>query len=137
MAMYNATTPPDCATCGIKGCATTAAVRLIIPKSRFEADGIDHDNAPATFDTCEWHWPGMRDACLRNGHLVADITGDIRQLATDFPHCTIFTSDGGRLYASTRLPGAHQGTTVDAFLAGQLRRKLETLTTVSTSGTTS
>jgi len=54
------------------------------------------------------HWPGIRDACRRNGHTVVDTTGDLRQLAADFPAWRIFTSDGGRLYASARLNGSAQ-----------------------------
>ncbi len=122
---YEATTPPDAATCGVRGCRTVAAVRMVIPQSRFEADGVEHSKDPSTFDTCEWHWPRMRDACVRNGHRIVDTTGDLAQLAADYPHCTIFASDGGRLFASARVNGSMQGVTVDAWLVGQLRVQLE------------
>ena len=67
----------------------------------------------------------MRDACVRNGHRIVDTTGDLAQLAADYPHCTIFASDGGRLFASARVNGSMQGVTVDAWLVGQLRVQLE------------
>ena len=116
--------PPDGMTCDMRGCCSAAKVRMLIPESRFEADGIDHANDPPTFDACELHWPRMRDACQRNGHTVVDTTGDLRQLAADFPTWSIFASDGGRLYASARVKGSAQGTTLDAYLVGQLRAKL-------------
>ncbi len=128
VSIYQATMPPDGATCETRGCCSVASVRLIVPALRFDADGVDHSNDPPTFDTCELHWPVMRDACRRNGHAVADTTGDLRALVADFPQCTIFASDGGRLYASARVNGSAQGTTVGAFLVGQLRIRLTQLT---------
>ncbi len=121
---YQATTPPDGATCDMRGCCSAATVRMVIPKSRFEADGVDHSKDPSIFDACELHWPTIRDACKRNGHAVVDTTGDLGQLAADFPAWSIFCSDGGRLYASTRLNGSAQGTTLDAYLVAQLRARL-------------
>jgi len=121
---YQATMAPDSATCDMRGCCAAANVRMIIPRSRFEADGIDHTNDPPTFDACELHWPAIRDACQRNGHAVVDTTGDLRQLAADFPTWSIFCSDGGRLYASARVNGSAQGATLDAYLVGQLRAQL-------------
>ncbi len=134
MSTYQATTPPGGARCSMTGCATLAQVRVIIPKSRFTADGIDHRKDPSTFDACEWHWPAMRDASLRNGHRIVDTTGDIRQLAADFPHCNIFTSDSGRLYASAPLNGSPQSATVHAWLVVQLRAQLEQLSVTASSG---
>ncbi len=130
---YQATSPPADTKCDMRGCCSVANVRVIIPESRFTADGIDHSKDPSTFDACEWHWPAMRDACLRNGHRIVDITGDIRQLAAEFPRCNIFTSDGGRLYASAPLNGFAPDTTVDAWLAGQLRVQLEQLSVPASS----
>jgi hypothetical protein len=122
---YQATTPPEGATCDSNGCGSAARVRMIIPESRFDADGIDHSNDPPTFGACDLHWPGIRDTCVHNGHDVVDTTGDIGQLAVDFPQWTIFRSDGGRLYASARLHGTPQGMTLDACLIGQLRAKMQ------------
>ncbi len=122
---YQATKPPGGATCDTPGCCSAAKVRMIIPPSRFEADGIDHSKDPPTFDTCDLHWPGIRDACVRGGHTVADITGDIGELVADFPQWSVFASDGGRLYAADRVNGAGQGVTLDAYLVGQLRGQLQ------------
>ncbi len=122
---YQAAIPPADATCDTRGCCSVAKVRIIIPKSRFGADGIDHSNDPPVFDACELHWPRIRDACLRNGHPVVDTTGDLRELAADFPTWSIFYSDGARLYASARVNGSRQGTTLDAYLIGQLRAQLK------------
>jgi hypothetical protein len=127
MGTYQATEPPEDATCDTRGCGSVARVRLLIPKSRFEADGVDHDQDPPTFDVCQWHWLALRDACLRNGHAVVDATGDVHQLAAEFPTWTVFTSDGGRLYASPRVTGTGQGTTLDALLVGQLRTQMRAL----------
>lgn len=122
---YHATDPPQGATCDIKGCGAAARVQVNVPACRFEADGVDHSKDPPTFKTCEWHWPRMRGACVRNGHQIVDTTGDLGQLAADYPHCSIFASDSGRLYASVRVNGSPQGGTVDAWLVGQLRVRLE------------
>ena len=124
--IYKATMPPDDnTTCDTRGCCSAARVRLIIPKTRFEADGVDHSHDPPTFDACEWHYRPIRDAALRNGHTVVDATGDVRELAADFPTWTVFYSDGGRLYASARVNGSRQGTTLDAYLVGQLRAQMK------------
>jgi len=66
----------------------------------------------------------MRDASAHNGHHIVDATGDLRALMTDYPGWSIFASDGGRLYASTRLNGSRQGVTLDAYLVGQLRAQI-------------
>jgi hypothetical protein len=123
--VYQAAIPPPGATCDSSRCRSAAKVRMIIPASRFEADGIDHDNDPEKFDACEWHWPGIRDTCQRNGYRVMDTTGSLRALAAEFPAWTIFYSDGGRLYASARIGGSRQGTTIDAYLVGQLRAQMQ------------
>jgi len=122
---YQAAVPPANATCDTRGCRSVAKVRIIIPRSRLEADGIDHSNDPPIFDACGLHWPRIRDACLRNGHPVVDTTGDLRELAADFTGWSIFYSDGARLYASARVKGSRQSTTLDAYLIGQLRAQLE------------
>src|SRR6266516_377681 len=119
MSTYQATTPPPGATCDKRRCGSAAEVRVIIPRSRFMADGADHSQDPRTWDSCDLHWPRFRDAILRNGHQVVDTTGDLAQLVADFKRWTIFTSDGGRLYASSH------GTTLYAWLVGQLRPQLE------------
>jgi hypothetical protein len=134
MSTYAATTPPDGATCDTCGCRSAAVVRLLIPPSRFTADGQDHDHDPAEFDLCELHWPKLRDASERNGHTVVDATGDLGRLAADFPHWSVFASDGGRLYASTRPPGRQQGITLDACLVGQLRAKIRAAQDAQTTG---
>ena len=126
---YQATEPPDGATCDMHGCGSAAKVRLIIPETRFEADGQDHDSDPTEFDLCELHWPQIRTASEHNGHQVVDTTGDLRALAADCPHWSVFASDGGRLYASARLPGSRQGVTLDACLVGQLRAQIQALDT--------
>ncbi len=123
--IYNVTEPPEGARCSERGCCSVADVRVIIPESRFTADGIDHSKAPSTFDACEWHWPAMRDACMRNGHRIVDTTGEIGELVADFPQCNVFSSDSGRLYASSRTNGSVPRATVDAWLVGQLRAQLE------------
>lgn len=115
--IYEATEPPHEATCDTQTCATAAMVRVIIPKSGFDADGADHSQA--TWDACDLHWPAFRDATLRNGHHIADTTGDLRQLLRDFPCWGIFRSDLGRLYAS------RPGTTVYGWLAAQLRAEIQ------------
>ncbi len=100
-------------------------VRLIIPHTRFEADGVDHRKDPSTFDTCELHGPLLRDTARRNGHPVVDATGDVRQLVAGYPAWTIFVSDRGRLYASTRVNASAQGTTLRAWLVAGLRRQMQ------------
>jgi len=72
--------PPDNTRCGMRGCRGTATVRILIPESRFDADGVDHTQDPSTFDTCVCHWPNMRAAILGNGHEITDTTGDIEAL---------------------------------------------------------
>ncbi len=124
MSTYAATEPAPGATCEIRACCSAAKVRVIVPTSRFEADGVDHEKDPSTLDACELHWPGLRDTCLRNGHRVVDSTGDLAGLAAEFPGWSIFHSDGGRLYASARVNGSGQGTTLDAYLVGQLRAQI-------------
>jgi hypothetical protein len=120
--MYQATEPPNGATCSTPRCVSAAKVRLLIPLSRFTADGQDHGQDPSTFALCYLHWPALRDAS--NGHRVVDATGDLRSLITDYPEWSIFASDGGRLYASARLNGSPQGITLDAYLVGQLRAQI-------------
>jgi hypothetical protein len=125
MSTYEATTPLPGATCQSERCCSVAVVRVVMPPSRFTADGMPHqdDGKPVIRDTCELHWPGFRDLCARNGHRVTDTTGDLRAVAAELPGWRVFTSDGGRLYASTMLPGG-QGITVDAFLVGHLRAQM-------------
>ncbi len=124
MSTYRATQPPADAECSTGGCRSAAKVRLLIPPSRFTADGQDHDQDPTQFDLCGLHWPAIRDASEHNGHQVVDITGDLRQLVADYPNWSVFASDGGRLYAAACRNGSGQGTTLDAYLVGQLRTQI-------------
>ncbi len=89
--IYRATVPPDCTTCDTDGCGTVASVRVAIPRSRFDATGADPSQD--TWDSCDLHWPAFRDATMRNGHQVADDTGDWRQILSDYPGWRIFRSD--------------------------------------------
>ena len=124
MSTYEATSPPEGATCQSDHCRSAAVVRLIIPRPRLTADGVHTDaDAITTWDNCDLHWPGFRDVCVRSGHTVLDRTGDLRELASASPEWAIFASDGGRLYASRRLNG--HGTTVDAYLVGPLRAQMQ------------
>ncbi|HUK68549.1 MAG TPA: hypothetical protein VLW50_07330 [Streptosporangiaceae bacterium] len=119
---YHAITPPASATCQSDLCRSVAVVRLVVPRPQFTADGLhDDDGAPATWDVCDVHWPRFRDTCARAGHEVIDRTGDLQRVAAEFPRWNLWRSDGGRLYASARVGGTAQGTTVDAYLVGQLR----------------
>jgi hypothetical protein len=56
---------------------------------------------------------------MRNGHQVADGTGDLRKLLTEFPGWRIFRSDMGRLYA------ARPGITVYGWLTAQLCAEIQ------------
>lgn len=120
-----ATEPPDRATCDIADCCSMAKVRLIIPMSRCDERGVEQDEAPSTFDACELHWPQVRYAWLHDGYRIMDTSGDLERLVADFPQWKIFSSDAGLLYASARLNGSAQGTTLHAHLVGQLRQQLE------------
>jgi hypothetical protein len=115
--IYRATVPPEGATCDTERCGTDAMVRVIIPRSRFEADGTG--SAPDTWDSCDLHWPAFRDATMRHGHRVIDGTGELRELLRDFPGWRIFRSDMGRLYA------ARPGVTVYGWLTSQLRAQMQ------------
>ncbi len=114
--VYRAAVPPHGAACDHHTCATPALVRVVFPRSRFDADGSPP--APGSWDSCDLHWPAFRDATLRNGHHITDTTGDPRQLLTEFPGWRIFRSDLGRLYA------ARPGTTVYGWLTAQLRAEI-------------
>lgn len=115
--IYQATLPPPEATCDTARCATAAMVRVLVPRSRFDADGAG--SARDTWDACDLHWPAFRDATARNGHRVTDATGDPQQLVAEFPGWRIFRSDMGRLYAS------RPGTTVYGWLTAQLRAEIQ------------
>ncbi len=114
--IYQATLPPAGAPCDRDFCATDALVRVIFPRSGFDADG----SAPAhgTWDSCDLHWPEFRDATVRNGHRITDTTGDPRRLLAEFPGWQIFRSDLGRLYA------ARPGVTVYGWLTAHLRTEI-------------
>ncbi len=125
---YQVTTPPAYSTCQGDLCGSVAAVRLTIPRPRFTADGLhDDDGALVTWDTCDLHWPSLRDTCVRSGHQIVDQTGDLRRLSAEFTVWNIWRSDQGRLYASARLNGSVQGTTVHAYLVGHLRAQMESM----------
>jgi hypothetical protein len=115
--IYHATVPPQGATCDHHTCATLALVRVVFPRSRFDADG--YEAGLGSWDSCDLHWPAFRDATIRNGHHVTDTTGDPRQLPSEFPGWRIFRSDLGRLYA------ARPGTTVYGWLTAQLRAEIQ------------
>jgi len=124
MSTYQASVPPAGATCQSDLCRSTAVVRLTVPPQRFTADGVPPDaREVVTWDSCDLHWPAFRDVCVRSGHEVADGTGDLGVLATESPKWDIWRSDLGRYYASTVLPNGN-GTTVDAYLIGQLRAEM-------------
>ena len=125
MSIYQASVPPAGAPCQSDLCRTRAVVRLTVRPLRFTADGGPADvRDVTTWDTCDLHWPGFRDVVVRSGHDIADCTGDLGALVTDFPKWDIWRSDLGRLYASTVLPGGN-GATVDAYLTGQLRAEMQ------------
>jgi hypothetical protein len=113
--IYRATVPPEGATCDTARCGTAAKVRVTIPPSRFDATGDTWDSC---WNCCDLHWPAFRDATMRNGHQVADDTGDWRQILTDYPGWRIFRSDLGRLYAT------RPGVTVYAWLTAQLSAEI-------------
>jgi hypothetical protein len=115
--IYQATLPPQGATCDRDTCATDAMVRVRFPRSRFDAGRSE--SAHGTWDSCDLHWPEFRDATLRHGHQVTDATGDPRRLLPEFPGGRIFRSDLGRLYA------ARPGVTVYGWLTAQLRAEIQ------------
>jgi hypothetical protein len=57
---------------------------------------------------------------------VIDTTGDLRTSQDEFRRWNVWSSDAGRLYAACygTGPDGPQGTTVAAFLAGQLRAEM-------------
>jgi hypothetical protein len=114
--IYQAILPPPGATCDTTRCATTATVRVLIPRSRFDAAGAHQ--ARDTWDSCDLHWPGFRETAARSGHRVTDTTGDPQRLPREFPAWRIFRSDLGRLYA------CRPGTTVYGWLTAQLRAEI-------------
>jgi hypothetical protein len=113
--IYRATVPPVGATCSTETCGTVARVRVTVPRSRFDATGADNSD---TWDSCDLHWPAFRDMIMRNGHQVADDTGDWRQILSDYPGWRIFRSDMGRLYA------VRPGITVYGWLTAHLRAEI-------------
>lgn len=123
---YQAAVPPAGATCRRDLCCSVAVVRLTIPRHKFTTDELQNDDdSRVTWDACDLHWPGFRDVCLRSGREIVDETGDLQQLILRFPRWDVWRSDQGRLYASAVLNGSRQGTTVDAYLVGQLRSQME------------
>jgi hypothetical protein len=102
--IYRATVPPEDATCDSGHCGTVARVRVAIP--------------PHTWDSCDLHWPAFRAATMRNGHQIADGTGDLRELLREYPDWRVFRSDLGRLYAT------RPGLTVYGWLCAQLRAEI-------------
>jgi hypothetical protein len=121
---YEAAIPTAGATCHGNLCRSVAVVRLVVPRPKISGQNAD---APvAVWDMCELHWPSFRWACERSGHPVIDTTGGIRSLQDEFPCWNVWSSDAGRLYAACYVigPDGPHGTTVDAFLAGQLRAQM-------------
>jgi hypothetical protein len=121
---YQVAIPTAGATCGGNLCGSVALVRLTVPRP--QVSGQD-DSPLAVWDMCELHWPSFRQECERSGHPVIDTTGDLRTLQNEFPRWNVWSSDGGRLYAACYVtgPDGPHGTTVDAFLAGQLRAGMQ------------
>lgn len=115
--IYQATVPPQRATCDRDTCASDAMVRVTFSRSWFDAGSPETTHG--TWDSCDLHWPAFRDATLRNGHQVTDTTGDPRRLLPEFPGWRIFRSDLGRLYA------ARPGITVYGWLTAQLRAEIQ------------
>ncbi len=124
---YEAAIPPAGATCYGNLCGSVAVVRLTVPRPKIT--GHDDDSPLAVWDMCELHWPSFRWACERSGHPVIDTTGDLRTLQHQFSRWNVWSSDAGRLYAACYMtgPDGPHGTTVDAFLAGQLRTQMHTI----------
>ncbi len=124
---YRAAIPPAGATCHGDLCGSVAVVRLIVPLPT--ANGLDADSPLVAWDTCELHWPSLRWACERSGHPVIDTTGNLRTLQDEFRRWNVWSSDAGRLYAACYVTGPNgpHGTTVDAFLAGQLRVQMRAI----------
>jgi hypothetical protein len=105
-----ASVPPPGATCACPYCCSTAAVRLV----------THHGAEPA--DYCELDWPLVSESIAALGQAVVDVTGDLWTVCAEFPNWDVFQSSTGRFYASTSLDG--QGTTVDAYLVGELRAQM-------------
>jgi hypothetical protein len=122
---YQAAIPPAGATCHGNLCGSAAIVRLIAPRPKIR--GHDDDSPLAVWDMCELHWPSLRWACEQSGHLVIDTTGSLRTLQGEFRRWNVWSSDEGRLYAACYVtrPHGRGGTTVDAFLVGQLRAAMQ------------
>lgn len=123
--IYQLTTPPHGQRCSAPGDGTLAVVRVITPREHFEADGTDYSEVSAALDFCDHCWPRILDGYQRFGHKIVDTTGNLRLLAGEFPRWRIFHSDGGRLYASARVNGSQQGTTVYAWTVAGLRAEIE------------
>jgi hypothetical protein len=120
MNAYEASIPPHGATCQSDLCRSVAVVRLTVPPHLFSADGAPSGDI-TTWDSCDLHWPSFRDVIVRSGHAITDRTGDVRDLAGS--EWDVWRSDQGRLYATLVRPD-HSGTTVDAYLIGQLRAEM-------------
>jgi hypothetical protein len=79
-----------------------------------------HGAEPA--DYCELDWPLISESVVALGRAIVDVTGDPWTVRAEFPNWDVFQSSSGRFYASTSLNG--QGTTVDAYLVGELRAQM-------------
>jgi hypothetical protein len=125
MSEYQATIPPAGTACSEDGCCSVAVVRVTMPAQAAAGGPPDDGQQPAIWDACELHWPRLRAAYIRAGHVIADATGDPADIKLDYPGWALWTSvDAGRLYATTRTPGG-QGMTVYACLVGQLRAQID------------
>ena len=124
---YQAAIPTAGATCHGDQCGSVAVVRLTVPRPKIS--GQDDDSPLAILDMCELHWPPFRSVCERSGHPVIDTTGNLRTLQDEFRRWNVWSSDAGRLYAACYVtgPDGPHGTTVDAFLVGQLRAQMQAI----------
>lgn len=123
--IYDLTTPPEGEQCDTPGDATIAAVRLVIPDLRFEADGVDHATDPAAMDLCDHCWSRIRQNLLSMGHKIVDTSGNLNLLMAEHRDWRVFYSDEGRLYASAQRHGSPQRMTVFAWTVAALRAEME------------
>ncbi len=81
-------------------------------------------------DFCELHWPGVAASLAVRGIALVDTTGDLSTVKDHFPDWSVWTSSSGMIYATTVLASG-AGTTVHAFLAGQVCAQIATLEAMS------
>lgn len=112
--IYELTRPPAGARCCTPGDGTAAAVvRLTTPQVNGSA-----------LDLCEHCWPGLWQEMRSLGHRLVDTSCSQSLLGARYPAWKLMQSDAGRLYASARLHGSRQGTTVFAWTLAALRDEM-------------